>query len=477
MVTDSRNLIGDIRDITKDKYTFPNFVGEPLSRLLSIALLLPIFFMVNPALAFPLILVIVLIIILKDSYLLHKIYVQATGLFFINFISESLFGNTIISNLAFMVILFSNSYEYTPRDISKNKKSEVNNINYTIAKDMVTLILKMITDSRFRKDLKALQIAKKGYTQYAWETLEELNTHQHLKKGITMKELSTELNIKNEYLLEYLLDLLTGQKAIAHTNDKYYLAKPPPKLTKEELKYMEDHYPASYKWTFSMVPKAKNTLVSGKTSFDSSFDESNSAILWDKLMTESPYSFRKIAIKSFTNKLKAHDKVLDLGCGTGASLLSVLDEIKQPVYLSGTDPSSKSISIAKNKIKYLITQEKEGLKKQNLKRINLFVQNILEKPLKEKYNTIFLSFVLNHIPKNKRKKFYKNLYNALEKNGTCVIYQLVSKSKYDRAPMWVMHNVPTQQEFPLLEEYLSDLKEIFPSIKVSFGGLIVTLKK
>jgi SAM-dependent methyltransferase len=475
LITDSRNLIGDIRDVSKDQYTFPKIFGIRLAKILAILLLTPALIYFKITIVIPLIVISLLIIFLKDNYLLHKIYVQATGFFILNLISETLFGNTFISNLGFFIVIFNNSYEYTPREVAR--ETQKSQVTFTHFEDGATLLFKSITDPRFRKDLKALIIAKKGYSQYAWQVLEDLGVSDLLKEGSEIKTIMRKTKIKNELLLEYLLDLLTGENVLNHNDGKYILVQQPKKLDSVELNYMKENYPASFEWTFSMIPKAKITLKSGKKSFDSSFDETKSALLWDKLMQESPYSFRKIAIRSFIKKIKPNDKIIDIGCGTGASLISILEEAKAPIYLSGTDPSAKSIDIAKQKVKNLIESEKNPLKKDNLIKTNLFVQNLLNKPLTEKYNFIFMSFILNHIPREKRKEFYKRLYDSLEPDGTCIIYQLVSKSKFERTPMWVMHNVPSHQDFPILEEYVKDLEDIFPKVKVSFNGLITILKK
>ncbi|VVB75013.1 tRNA (cmo5U34)-methyltransferase [uncultured archaeon] len=476
LITCSRNLLGDLRDIEKDKYTLPKRVGVDFTKIVIMFLAIAPILIIRFDILIPIFIVVVLLFTMKNDYLLHKIYVQATGFFVLNIISVFLINNTLLTNAGFFVVLLNNTYEYTPRDITE-KSNTKSAIKSNKIHDILNLIINLGFNKRFRMDVKALTIAKKGYNWFAWETLDSIGGRPYLEKGTDLNELSSRLKIKNLNLLEYLLDLLTGEKVLAHREEKYYLIKIPHTLAEAELNYMKKHYPASHKWTFSMVPKAKNTLLTGKTSFNSSFDEEQSAILWDKLMSEAPYSFRKLAIKSFTKLINKNDKILDLGCGTGTSLMNILDEMPIQVNLSGTDPSSKSIRIAKDKIDIRLQKEGNTLKLENLKRAKLFTHNILDKPLNEKYKIIFLSFVINHIPVKKRTLFYKRIYAALEDGGFCVIYQLTHKAKQVRTPMWVMHNVPSQQEFPFLDKYLSELESVFGNVKTSFDGLITISKK
>jgi SAM-dependent methyltransferase/4-hydroxybenzoate polyprenyltransferase len=475
LVTDSRNLIGDLRDKQKDKYTFPKKFGETTALILSAILLLITALTFNITVSFPLIVTIILMIFLKKEYYnLHKIYVISTGFFLLNIISLVTIENTFLTNLGFLIVLFNFSYDYLPRSADDTTNPF---IRKSAIKDIILLLRKMLTDKRFRNDIKALKIARKGYTRYAWDTLKSIGANKLLENGASIKDVAKEHNIRETYLLEYLLDLLVGSGYLSYKDGTYKTIKEPLDLTESELNYMKVHYPASFKWTFLMVERAKETLLKGKKHFASSFDEEESARLWDQLMLESPFSFRKIAIKTLIKDLKPNETVLDIGCGTGASLFSVLDEANFPVFLNGTDTSKKSLEIAGKKITKELNKESNKTRTENLEKINLFVHDFSKKPLNKKYNHIFLSFVINHIPKKQRLNFYRNIANSLEKNGTCVIYQLVSASKFKRVPMWVMHNVPTHQEFPFFDEYINELQTVFSEVDLSFNGLITKLKK
>ncbi len=465
LITNSRNLVGDLRDIKFDKYTFPCTFGEKKSKIISILLLIPILFLVNIQISLPIIFLIILIALYNNYFEVHKFFVITTGIFIINIISFLIYQNCFLTNTAFFIILFNLTYNFTPRNSNKLFIIE-KKVNFR--SDFLTLLKNLILNKRFRKDVKALKIARKGYSEYAWDLIQESGIDKFINEGASLEKIET--NVKNKKLLEYLLDLLAGQKCIQFINNKYYFLKTPERLTKKELEFMKKYYPASFEWTFLMVERSKKTLMKKSKSFESSFDEKKSAELWDKIMMESPYSLRKIAIKKFCREISKDQKILDLGCGTGSSLIGILEEINVPAQIDGNDISQESLILARKRINsYLAINQ---MQKENITKINLKNENLMNGPTKEKYDYIFLSFVLNHIPKEKRFIFYKNIKNSLTPNGKCIFYQLVHKSKFERIPMWVMNNVPTHDDFPFLDDYIKDLEKTFDKIDIHFNGLI-----
>lgn len=116
MLTNSRNLIGDIRDVKFDSYTFPKRYGTGISYAVSVAfiivsfLLLPDILIMLPALLF-----IAAIPLSRNAYTLHRLFVLATTFFYMNYILYLLGQSLVFSNILFIAVLLNFSYPSVPR--------------------------------------------------------------------------------------------------------------------------------------------------------------------------------------------------------------------------------------------------------------------------------------------------------------------------------------------------------------------------
>jgi hypothetical protein len=124
LISISRNLIGDIRDINHDKYTLPKIIGPNKTYLISFVLLLvtsiiTIFF--NLFALLPLLLIGLLIITKTNSYALHRIYVTITGIYFCFFLIGFENSSLLITLLIFFNFLAYFTYNLVPREANKNK--------------------------------------------------------------------------------------------------------------------------------------------------------------------------------------------------------------------------------------------------------------------------------------------------------------------------------------------------------------------
>jgi len=115
-MTNSRNLIGDIRDIEFDKYTFSKKYGVKASYVIStVLLLLAIFNAYNFEVIFPLIVYILVLALSRDAYFLHRIFVVTTIFFYANYILFVLNESIILVNILFVSILLVFTYSMVPR--------------------------------------------------------------------------------------------------------------------------------------------------------------------------------------------------------------------------------------------------------------------------------------------------------------------------------------------------------------------------
>ncbi len=343
--------------------------------------------------------------------------------------------------------------------------------------EKIGLVIKAATDPRFRKDVKALKYAAEGYTCYAWKLCKDVGIASLLERGSTADEIVKKMKISNRKFLECILDFLVGRKVLGYKNGIYKLLKDPGEFKGKKYEFLKKHYPNSVKWTHILRKKARDTLFTKKKHFDAGFDYKDFLRLWNGIMKESPWSFRKMAIQKFCKKIKGGADILDLGCGSGTSIEQILLECKRNVNIVGIDNSTESLKVAEKRIKKLYKYVNDDVVRRNIKKIKLLKYDLTKGlPKNRKYDVVFMSLLINHIPENKREMFFKNIKSILKENGKVVVYQIVNKSKFERAAMWVMHTVPTHWEYPFKDEYLKMLSEIFNSVHCYLDGAIVVAK-
>lgn len=117
LVTNSRNLIGDVRDMQFDKHTFPVKFGNFFSRIVS-TIFLVIILIITPDILiwFPLAIMSILLVAKRDGYILHQTFVIASEFFFLNYLVYLINpSNLIISNIAFGIALCNVTYRMVPR--------------------------------------------------------------------------------------------------------------------------------------------------------------------------------------------------------------------------------------------------------------------------------------------------------------------------------------------------------------------------
>jgi len=126
LITASRNLIGDIRDQYKDRFTFSVKHGEKLSYLISSLLLLIAIIISNSfILSFPLIVILILTFLFyRNPGLIHKISLLACSFFLCNYLffitTRDFYYLVFITDILFIGVLLNLCYDYI--QISINKK-------------------------------------------------------------------------------------------------------------------------------------------------------------------------------------------------------------------------------------------------------------------------------------------------------------------------------------------------------------------
>lgn len=110
-------------------------------------------------------------------------------------------------------------------------------------------------------------------------------------------------------------------------------------------------------------------------------------------------------------------RILDFGCGMGG--MSLWYATNWPCEVHGLDIDNHHIKIANQiKAKHLVDN------------VIFEVRNILEKPLAEKYDYVFLNDVAEHIPLNILKEILAQLGNSLKKGGQIFVTYPPWKSPY-----------------------------------------------
>lgn len=125
-LTISRNLVGDMRDVKYDKFTFPNRYGLKASYLISgVLILIPIFLIKNLVVSLPLIFYLFLLALIRDSYISHRIFTLTTAFFLINYVAYFLNAYLCLAfiNTLFIATLLNFTYNLTPRRANEDRNN------------------------------------------------------------------------------------------------------------------------------------------------------------------------------------------------------------------------------------------------------------------------------------------------------------------------------------------------------------------
>ncbi|HIH09970.1 MAG TPA: class I SAM-dependent methyltransferase [Candidatus Diapherotrites archaeon] len=323
-----------------------------------------------------------------------------------------------------------------------------------------------------RKDLKAIRIADKGYAFYAFELCKKTGIIKELeKKPRTIDELSKKLKLKNKRMLEAMLDFLVGKKAIKFDGQQYSLTGYIPlPFSLAEQDFVTTQYKGAEDWTLFFYGFAEDSLHYGSKHERTGFDDQQAIELWDSVMVGPLYSLRQIAVKKLLKGLKGGEKIIDYGCGSGTAITEIIERSEKPLEIIGVDISSKMLKMAEQRVKII--------KREDIK------VKLLKKDLSKKFyfellfDCAFASILINHIPQNERENFYRKVAENLKPNGKFVLFQLVNRTKFDRIfSDWLLNVVPSHHGFPILNEYISQIKKYFSKVEVLLNGTIVIAYK
>lgn len=134
--------------------------------------------------------------------------------------------------------------------------------------------------------------------------------------------------------------------------------------------------------------------------------------------------FIRKAIKDL--EIKSNDKILDLGCGTGRNILLMNKYMSDNSLLTGLDISEDMEKQFNFNCKQFI----------NIKFINKRIDQPFE--LEQKFDKIFISFVIHGFPHEIRKNIINNAYNHLYTGGT---FNILDFAEFDMNKMPFHHRL------------------------------------
>ena len=320
-----------------------------------------------------------------------------------------------------------------------------------------------------KMDLTALAMVRQIMVKYAIDILDRKKIFELLKKPHDLKSILKDSEIHNERMLENMLDILVGEGILLYTGENYCLGTLKKIDITEAENFLNSYYKESLEWINFVNQYSENTLTTGKPSELTGFEEEKAIYYWNKIMEQSPHSLRVIAITELYKDLKPYSLVLDYGCGGGVGLEQLIELSNKPVTLIGTDPSTKFFLEAKKRIKDLNFEDE--IRRENQKNIKFEEFDNLNNYL-EKFDAIFISIIFNHIWQKDHLQIFKQLNSLLKNHGKLVVVQLLDFGKFNRNPIWVMHNIPSHKGYPMKDQFIADLKSTFSSVEIQLDGMI-----
>ena len=184
---------------------------------------------------------------------------------------------------------------------------------------------------------------------------------------------------------------------------------------------------------------------------------------YDKVMNIASFGmYKKFIYRAISDmEIKKNDKILDLGCGTGRNIKLMNDYVSDDSLLVGLDISED--------MEKQFYENSKGFS--NIK----FYNKRIDQPftLDEKFDKVFISFVIHGFPHEVRNTIIKNAYNNLKPGG---IFNILDFAEFDMAKMpfhhrFIFKKVECKYAFDFIErDWKSILKNDygFDGFKESF---------
>ncbi len=329
--------------------------------------------------------------------------------------------------------------------------------------------------SRLENDLFAFTAVRSILKEQAQILLTDLNIISLIQKEpASLNKICVRSKVKHKIMLENILDFLVGEKILIFKNKKYSINKLDTNIPDQHKRFLEENYAESLEWIHFVNQFSKQTLKTGNAPNLTGFENEKAIFYWDKIMEQSPYSLRELAIIELFKNIKENAVVLDYGCGGGIGIEQIIKLSTKDITLFGTDPSKKYFKKATQRIKKI--QPKNKTQERNIKKTTFVPFNKIHE-LDGEIDAIFISIIFNHIPSKDYIKVFKELKKLLNPEGKLYIVQLLDNEKFQRNPIWVMHNIPTHVGYPDKNKFISDLNKVFKKVEDRLDGIITISAK
>ena len=147
---------------------------------------------------------------------------------------------------------------------------------------------------------------------------------------------------------------------------------------------------------------------------------------YDKIMNLASFGLYKSFIKKAISNIgiEKNDEILDLGCGTGRNILLMNQYVSDDSFLLGLD----------------ISEEMEKQFNSNCSNFSniKFINKRIDEPfeLDQKFDKIFISFVIHGFPHEIRKEVIQNAFKHLKPRGT---FNILDFGEFDMNKMPFHH--------------------------------------
>lgn len=323
----------------------------------------------------------------------------------------------------------------------------------------------------FESDAKAFLSIEPILTFRAFQIIRGFNLLTPLVKGATLDELMRLGNLKNRKMFECLLNFLVGRGALKQVDSIYFFLQTPKYPSQESFKYLYDGFYGSMEWLDCVSMVAPGILASDQALTHLGFGEDADLEMWDTIMSESPYAFRQHLLEKLLvgHNCSADFSFLDFGCGGGVGIIQTLSSLKKEIKITGLDLSPPYLDRAKKKIDVFVQSSKKPAVIRS--KVTLQKFNFKTDTISEKFDSIFVSLVFNHLTEDERFQLLIKLSSMLKKDGLLGIYQIVNQTNYARSPLcWVMHTVPSHKCYPERQKFVAQINSVFSKVEELFNG-------